>query len=89
MVDHKQDVLTATGSHRAWLGERAGDRPVAGAPLRPSTVLRDGARNWNRPQAATSTNSRHSAITRNLANFPSYKSWTEKMKTNWQKDKPE
>jgi hypothetical protein len=36
-----------------------------------------------------SPNARHAAITKTLANFPNYKSWAEKAKTNWKKDKPE
>lgn len=95
MADHKQDILTTTGSHRAWIGERAGENSNARAPLplRSGAVMRDGMRNWNRPQN-TNNNPRHAAITRSLANFPSYKSWTEKVKTNWKdkdkdKDKPE
>ena len=31
--------------------------------------------------------SRHSAITRNLQNYASYKSWAEKMRTNWEPGK--
>jgi len=30
---------------------------------------------------------RHSAITRNLQNYASYKSWAEKMRINWDSDK--
>lgn len=78
MTDRKQDVFTSTGSHRAWVGEGATNGVRAGA------APRDGARNWlTRPQAP---NSRHAAITKSLFNFPSYKSWTERVKSNWQKD---
>ena len=31
--------------------------------------------------------SRHSAITRNLQNYASYKSWAEKMRVNWEPGK--
>jgi hypothetical protein len=31
--------------------------------------------------------SRHSAITRNLQSYASYKSWAEKMRTNWEPGK--
>jgi hypothetical protein len=90
MVDHTHDSLTATGRHRAWVGERnAAERAVAAAetPPRPSAI---GPRNWvNRPQPAAPTNSRHAAITKRLSNFPNYKSWAEKAKSNWQDDKPE
>ena len=30
---------------------------------------------------------RHAAITRNLQNYASYKSWAEKMRTSWESDK--
>jgi hypothetical protein len=30
---------------------------------------------------------RHSAITRNLRNYASYKSWAEKMRSNWEPGK--
>jgi hypothetical protein len=79
MTDRKSDAFTSTGSHRAWVGE--GVAPGAHASGSP----RDGARNWlARPQQAP--NSRHAAITKSLFNFPSYKSWTERMKSNWEKD---
>lgn len=79
MTDRKPDLFTATGSHRAWVGEGASSGVHAAG------ASRDGARNWlTRPQAAP--NSRHAAITKSLFNFPSYKSWTERMKTNWEKD---
>ena len=80
MTDHKPDAFGSTGAHRAWVGESTS----AGA-ARPVTP-RDGARNWTgRPQP----NARHAAITKSLFNFPSYKSWTEKVKTNWQPGKEE
>jgi hypothetical protein len=76
----KPDVFGSTGAHRAWVGEGTS---VAGA-IRTPPSPRDGARNWTgRPQP----NARHAAITKSLFNFPSYKSWTEKVKSNWQKDK--
>ncbi|HYM33880.1 MAG TPA: hypothetical protein VET48_00720 [Steroidobacteraceae bacterium] len=79
MADHKPDAFGSTGAHRAWVGEGA---PSTARALPP----RDGARNWtNRPQP----NARHAAITKSLFNFPSYKSWTEKVKTNWQQEKPQ
>jgi hypothetical protein len=84
MVDRKQDSLSATGAHRAWIGERNDAPGMSGA-------VRD-LRAWNSrlPPAPVATgNARHSAITRSLANFPNYKSWAEKAKSNWQKDKPE
>jgi hypothetical protein len=78
MTDQKPDAFGSTGAHRAWAGENASASTVRALPPR------DGARNWTgRPQP----NSRHAAITKSLYNFPSYKSWTEKIKTNWQKPK--
>lgn len=79
MADHKPDIFGSTGAHRAWVGEST----VSSAVNR-SLPPREPTRNWtNRPQP----NARHAAITKSLSNFPSYKSWTEKMKTNWQKPK--
>jgi hypothetical protein len=78
MTDRKQVFFNSTGAHRAWVGE--GTTPMS----RPAPA-RDGTRNWlTRPQAP---NARHAAITKSLFNFPSYKSWTERVKSNWQKDK--
>jgi hypothetical protein len=83
MTDRKQDTLLATDAHRAWVGERA-----AGVPLRAAVPL--PARAWpNRAPPTGNPNARHAAITKTLANFPSYKSWAEKAKTNWKKDKTE
>jgi len=78
MSEEKFDSL-ATGSHRAWVGESAPNnivRPVS---------HRDGSKSWlDRPQ---SSNSRHAAITRTLHTFPNYKSWAEKVKNSWDKEK--
>jgi hypothetical protein len=85
MTEPNSDTLSATGKHRAWVGERLGEA----APLR-SNTSRDVARTLtSRPQDAAPGNARHAAITKRLSNFPSYKSWAEKVKSNWQKDKPE
>jgi hypothetical protein len=82
MTDRKQDILTATGAHRAWVGES-----VAGLPLRSTNPL---PKVWpNRAPTPGNPNARHAAITKTLANFPNYKSWAEKAKTNWKKDKSE
>jgi hypothetical protein len=82
MTDRKQDILTATGAHRAWVGEN-----VAGVPLRSANPLPHA---WpTRVPTPANPNARHAAITKSLANFPNYKSWAEKAKTNWKKDKPE
>jgi hypothetical protein len=86
MTEPNSDSLSATGKHRAWIGERLGE---SAAPLR-ANAPRDAARTLtNRPQETASSNARHAAITKRLSNFPSYKSWAEKAKSNWQKDKPE
>ena len=86
MTEPNTDSLTATGKHRAWVGERVSD---AAAPLR-SGAARDVPRTLaNKPPEAVPANARHAAITKRLSNFPSYKSWAEKVKSNWQKDKPE
>ncbi len=48
---------------------------------------------WNpaimpsRIPTAPPASSRHAGITRSLKNFPSYKSWTDKVKNNWKPDK--
>ena len=83
MSEHKGDELSATGSHRAWTGEPAVPVVRAGAP-------RDPQRNWlERAHVATSppANSRHAAITRSLNSWSNYKSWTDKVRSNWDKDK--
>ncbi len=88
MTDRKQDISMATGVHRPWVGEAA----AAGVPLRAPLPLptRDAVRAWpNRVPPTANSNARHGAITKTLANFPSYKSWAEKAKTNWKKDKAE
>ena len=83
MTDRKQDILSATGAHRVWVGESA-----AGVPLRTANPV--PARAWpNRAPPTGNANARHAAITKTLANFPNYKSWAEKAKTNWKKDKAE
>jgi hypothetical protein len=86
MSEHKGDELSATGSHRAWSGELAGPVVRPGAP-------RDAQRNWldrahvtNLPPSQPA-NPRHAAITRSLNSWSNYKSWTEKVRSNWDKDK--
>jgi hypothetical protein len=84
MTDRKQDISMATGTHRAWVGE------TAGLPLRAAVPPQVPTRAWtNRALPPANPNARHAAITKSLANFPSYKSWAEKAKTNWKKDKAE
>jgi len=80
MSEPKIDELTSTGRHRAWAGEALGSVVRAGPP-------RDVQRNWlDRGQP---TNSRHAAITRSLNTWSSYKSWTDKVRHGWDKDKKE
>lgn len=77
MSEHKPDDLMATGAHNAWTGEPS--TPV----VRGGTQVRD--RNWL--DRAQPSNSRHGAITRSLYSWSSYKSWTDKVRNSWEKDK--
>jgi hypothetical protein len=78
MSEHKADELTSTGTHRAWTGEAVGSVVRAG-------VGKDAQRNWlDRAQPA---NPRHAAITRSLYSWTNYKNWTDKVRSNWDKDK--
>ena len=75
MSEHKGDELSATGSHRAWTGP-----------------TRDPQRNWLdrahvTPPPSQPANPRHAAITRSLNSWSNYKSWTDKVRSNWDKDK--
>jgi hypothetical protein len=82
MVESKIDDPSATGTHRAWAGETAGT--VGGTTVRASTP-RDVQRNWlDRSQPA---NPRHGAITRTLYNWNSYKSWTDRVKGSFDKER--
>jgi hypothetical protein len=81
MSEHKGDELSATGSHRIWTGETSGPVVRAGVP-------RDPQRNWHpTTQPPAPANSRHAAITRSLNSWSNYKSWTDKVRSNWDKDK--
>ena len=82
MVEPKVDELTATGTHRAWVGETG--VPIGGAVVRPVTP-RDVQRNWLEP--SQSVNPRHGAITRTLYSWNSYKSWTDKVKGSFDKER--
>ena len=82
MSEHKGDELTATGRHRAWTGETTGSVVRAGTAKEPQPQ-----RNWLDRGAQTGSNSRHSAITRSLNSWSNYKSWTDKVRSNWDKDK--
>lgn len=79
-TEPKIDELTATGRHRAWTGENVGAVVRAGNPRDPQRT------NWlDRAQPAS--NSRHAAITRSLHTWSNYKSWTDKVRSTWDKDK--
>lgn len=77
MSEHKRDDLMATGAHNAWTGEPS------------NSVVRSGVsprdRNWL--DRAQPSNSRHGAITRSLYSWSNYKSWTDKVRNTWEKEK--
>jgi hypothetical protein len=77
MSEQKRDDLLATGTHNAWTGE-TGSVVRAGAP-------RDPQRNWL--DRSAKSNPRHAAITRSLNSWSNYKSWTDKVRGSWDKDK--
>ena len=68
---------TSHGEYR-----RAGDKP---ARVRTKSSSLDGYPNWlhHPPKHG----GRHSAITRNLYNWTSYKSWAEKVRSSWDAEK--
>jgi hypothetical protein len=80
MADHKHDTSMATGVHRPWVGENTATQ----APVR--TAGREALRPFAARPATGKPNARHSAITKSLSNFPSYKTWAEKTKATWQED---
>lgn len=86
MSEHKGDELSATGSHRIWTGDTAGSVVRAGAPRDPQRNWLDRAHGSSAP-ASQPVNSRHAAITRSLNSWSNYKSWTDKVRSNWDKDK--
>jgi hypothetical protein len=77
MTEHKGDDLLATGAHHAWTGEPAGSVARAGKLGR--------ERNWL--ERAQPSNPRHAAITRSLYSWSSYKSWTDKVRGSFEKEK--
>lgn len=81
-TETKIDEMTATGRHRAWAGENAGSIVRAGAPRDPQRAV---DANWL--DRAQPTNSRHAAITRSLNTWSNYKSWTDKVRSSWDKEK--
>lgn len=78
MTEHKGDEFLRTGAHRAWTGEPIGH-------VR-NNRLRDVQRNWI-DQSQLPANPRHAAITRTLSSWSNYKSWTDKVRGSWDKDK--
>lgn len=79
-TEPKIDEMTATGRHRAWTGENAG------AIVRAGVTPRD-PRGANWLERAQPSNSRHAAITRSLHTWSNYKSWTDKVRNSWDKEK--
>jgi len=79
MAEHKGDEFTSTGTHRAWVGEATSPVVRAGAPVR------DVRRNWL--ERAQPANPRHAAITRSLYSWNNYKSWTDKVKHSFDREK--
>ena len=86
MSEHKGDELSATGSHRVWTGDTAGSVVRAGAPRDPQRNWLDRAHTGN-PPASQPANSRHAAITGSLNSWSNYKSWSDKVRSSWDKDK--
>jgi hypothetical protein len=60
------------------------DAPVGVRPDAPAVAQRPDRAVLPRARVV---GSRHSAITRNLQNYASYKTWAEKMRTNWEPGK--
>jgi hypothetical protein len=89
MTEPKTDILSSTGKHRVWIGERGAlnHSNVATVPpvVRPAPAV---SRSWvRRPMVVpTTANPRHAAITKNLSHFTNYKSWAEKVKSGWKPD---
>jgi hypothetical protein len=79
MSEHKRDDLLATGAHTAWTGE------PAGKVVRAGIAPRDPQRNWL--DRAQPTNARHAAITRSLYSWSNYKSWSDKVRGSFDKEK--
>ena len=68
------------GSSRIWAGDGVAPRSTAARPQ-----SWEGPRNWlNRAPPSTG---RHAAITNSLHSWNSYKSWADRVKSTWDKDK--
>lgn len=82
MADRKSDPPNdnaASPASRIWRGD-AGNQKVAAGRER-----WEGQRNWlNRAPPA---NGRHAAITGSLHSWTSYKSWADRVRNSWDKDK--
>jgi len=88
MVDRKSDDPAGTPGARIWKGDDAGPKPKprSSAMVTAPRERWDDQRNWlNR--APSSPNARHAAITGALHSFSSYKSWADRVKNGWDKDK--
>ncbi len=83
MAEQKIDEFSATGAHRAWVGEGT-QRPV----VRAGVERRETPRSWLE-RSTGPANPRHAAITRSLNSWSSYKSWTEKVRSDWKKEEKE
>jgi hypothetical protein len=81
MAEQKVDEFSATGAHRAWVGEGV---PRPGS-VRVGNERRDPARGWLE-RSTIPANPRHGAITRSLYSWSNYKSWTEKVRSDWKKE---
>jgi hypothetical protein len=82
MSNSKPDELSATGTHRAWVGEGVAPRSPVRTPGEPLAA----DRSWLE-RSAPPSNTRHGAITRSLYSWSNYKSWTEKMKGSFDPEK--
>lgn len=83
MADRKSDDPAAPPASRIWRGDANANQKVAAGPA--TRERWDGQRNWlNR---APPSNARHAAITGSLHSWTSYKSWADRVKNSWDKDK--
>jgi hypothetical protein len=83
MAEQKIDEFSATGAHRAWVGEGT-QRPA----VRAGVERRETPRSWLE-RSTGPVNPRHAAITRSLNSWSNYKSWTEKVRSDWKKEEKE
>ncbi|HKQ83147.1 MAG TPA: hypothetical protein VJS42_13225 [Steroidobacteraceae bacterium] len=81
MGEQKIDEFSATGAHRAWVGEGAQRSSV-----RAGAEKREPSRGWLERSTPANPNPRHGAITRSLYSWSNYKSWTEKVRSDWKKE---